>query len=94
LRAHQHGIRVIGCTITPYEGWLTYDPLGEQTRLSVNRFIRTSGIFDGVADFDAVIRDPNDPHRILRSYDSSDHLHPNADAYKAMANAVNLSLLR
>lgn len=92
-RAHQHGIRVIGCTITPYEGWLTYDPQGEQTRLSVNRFIRTSDIFDGVADFDAAIRDPNDPHRILKSYDSSDHLHPNANAYKAMANAIDLSLL-
>ena len=93
LSAHLHGIRAIGCTITPYEGWLTYDAQGEKTRLSVNQFIRTSGIFDGVADFDAIIRDPDDRHRILRAYDSSDHLHPNARAYKAMANAIDLGLL-
>lgn len=93
LRAHLHGIRVIGCTITPYEGWPSYDPQGERTRLSVNRFIRASGVFDGVADFDAVIRDPSDPHRMLKSYDSSDHLHPNASAYKAMANAINVNQL-
>jgi lysophospholipase L1-like esterase len=90
LRAHAHGLRVVGCTITPYEGWLTYQPAGEATRLAVNAFIRTSGIFDGVADFDAVVRDPADPHRLLPRYDSGDHLHPNAAAYRAMANAVPL----
>jgi lysophospholipase L1-like esterase len=90
-RAHMRGLHIIGCTITPYEGWLTYDPRGEQTRLAVNEFIRTSRTFDGVADFDAVVRDPKDRHRMRPAYDSGDHLHPNADAYKAMAASINLA---
>lgn len=90
LRAHAHGLRVIGCTITPYAGWPTYEPAGEVTRLAVNAFIRSSGLFDGVADFDAVVRDPNDPQRLLPRYDSGDHLHPNATAYRAMASTVPL----
>ncbi|MGZ3498342.1 MAG: SGNH/GDSL hydrolase family protein [Vulcanimicrobiaceae bacterium] len=92
-RAHTHGIRVIGCTITPYEGWLTYDQRGERTRLAINQFIRTSGLFDGVADFDAAVSDPNDPRRIQPKYDSGDHLHPNAAAYQVMAGAIDLSQL-
>jgi lysophospholipase L1-like esterase len=92
-RAHAHGIRVVACTITPYEGWLTYEPRGDRTREAVNTFIRTSKIFDGVADFDAVVRDPSRPSRMLPSYDSGDHLHPNAAAYKAMAAAVSAAAL-
>ncbi len=92
-RAHEHGLRVTACTITPYEGWRTYENAGERTRLAVNDFIRTSPAFDGIADFDAVIRDPDDVHRIRASYDSGDHLHPNASAYKAMAAAINLAPL-
>lgn len=91
-RAHMRALRVIVCTITPYEGWLTYDPRGEQTRLALNAFIRSSHLFDGVADFDAVIRDRHDVHRLRAEYDSGDHLHPNAAAYKAMASSVNLGL--
>jgi lysophospholipase L1-like esterase len=90
LRAHARGIRVVGCTLTPYEGWSTYDAAGERTRLAVNAWIRSSGVFDAVADFDAVVRDPSDPHRILPAYDSGDHLHPNAAAYRVMANAIPL----
>lgn len=92
-RAHMRGIRAIGCTITPYGGWLTYADAGEQTRLAVNNFIRSSGIFDGVADFDAIVRDPHDPHRLSAAFDSGDHLHPNASAYRAMAGAINLDAL-
>lgn len=94
LRAHAHGIRVVGCTITPYEGWFTYDARGEATRLAVNEFIRHSGVFDAVADFDRVVRDPADRQRILPRYDSGDHLHPNARAYRAMVTAIDLRRLR
>jgi lysophospholipase L1-like esterase len=90
LHARARGIRVIGCTITPYEGWFSYDANGEAAREAVNAFIRDSGIFDAVVDFDAVVRDPKDPHRLAPAYDSGDHLHPNAAAHRAMAGAVNL----
>lgn len=93
LQAHARGLRVIGCTITPYEGWLFYDRKGEAARLAVNEFIRNSGIFDAVADFDAAMRDPRDPHRLLPAYDSGDHLHPNATAHRVMAAAVDLRTL-
>jgi lysophospholipase L1-like esterase len=93
LRAHAHGLRVVGCTITPYEGWLAYQPAGDATRAAVNAFIRSSGLFDGVADFDAVVRDPADPRRLSPRYDSGDHLHPNAAAYRLMANAIPLTAL-
>ncbi len=92
-RAHMRGIRVVGCTITPYGGWMTYADAGEETRLAVNTFIRSSGMFDGIADFDAIVRDPRDPHRLSSAYDSGDHLHPNAAAYKAMAAAIDLKSL-
>jgi lysophospholipase L1-like esterase len=65
-------------------------PAGEQERQKVNAWIRTSGAFDGVIDFDKATRDPADPARLLPAYDA-DHLHPNDAGYQAMANAVNLS---
>jgi lysophospholipase L1-like esterase len=92
-QGHARGLRVIGCTITPYEGWHTYDTAGEAARLAVNEFIRSSGTFDGVADFDAAVRDPQDPHRLLPAYDSGDHLHPNAAAHHAMAAAIDIRQL-
>jgi lysophospholipase L1-like esterase len=90
---HARGMRAIACTITPYEGWKYYDVRGEAARLAVNRFIRTSGVFDGVADFDSATRDPRDIHRLLPAFDSGDHLHPNAAGHRAMATTVNLSQL-
>lgn len=93
-RAHQHGIRVFGGTLTPYQGAEYYSDDGEATRQEVNRWIRTSGAFDGVIDFDAAVRDPSQPGKILERYDSGDHLHPSAAGYQAMAGAVNLSDLR
>lgn len=93
LQAHARGLRVTGCTITPYEGWMTYDSTGEATRVAVNEFIRHSGAFDAVADFDAAVRDPLAPNRLLRAYDSGDHLHPNAAGHRAMADAINLAAL-
>jgi lysophospholipase L1-like esterase len=93
LQAHAHGLRVVGCTITPYAGWLTYDLTGEATREAVNAYIRTSGAFDAVADFDRAVRDPHDSHRLLPEYDSGDHLHPNSAGHRAMADAVDLAAL-
>ena len=93
-RAHQHGIRVFGATLTPYEGADYYSNDGEATREAVNRWIRTSGAFDAVIDFDAAVRDPNHPTQFREGYQSGDHLHPSATGYKAMAGAVDLSVLR
>jgi lysophospholipase L1-like esterase len=92
-QAHARGLRVTGCTMTPYEGWQTYDAGGEATRLAVNGFIRRSGTFDAVADFDAAVRDPQDVHRLARAYDSGDHLHPNAAGHRVMASVVDLTRL-
>lgn len=93
-RAHQHGVRVFGATLTPFEGADYYSDDGEATRQAVNQWIRTSGAFDGVFDFDAAVRDPNRPAQFREGYHSGDHLHPSATGYKAMADAVDLSLLR
>jgi lysophospholipase L1-like esterase len=93
-RAHAHGLKVFGGTLTPYEGCFYYSRKGEAEREAVNRWIRSSGAFDGVIDFDAALRDPANPLRLRPAYDSGDHLHPGAAGYKAMADAVPLSLFR
>ncbi len=92
-QAHSHGIKVLGATVLPFKGWLIYDPTLEATRQALNDFIRTSGTFDAVIDFDKAIQDPNDPLTMRPDYDSGDHLHPNDAGYQAMANAVNLNKL-
>lgn len=92
-RSHARGLRVIGGTLTPFEGCSCYTPQEEETRQAVNTWIRTGGAFDGLADFDAVVRDPADPHRMLPAYDSGDHLHPGDAGYAAMGNAIDLSIL-
>ena len=95
-RAHAHGIRVIGGTITPYAGSDYYHPgpASEADRQAINRFIRGSATFDAVVDFDAALRDPAHPDRLLPGYDSGDHLHPSEEGYRRMAAAVPLSLFR
>ncbi|UJW30012.1 SGNH/GDSL hydrolase family protein [Saccharothrix sp. AJ9571] len=93
-QAHARGIRVIGGTLTPFKGWQVYNETLEATRLAVNEFVRHGGAFDGVIDFDAAVRDPQDPLRMLPAYDCGDHLHPNDAGFKAMADAVDLALLR
>ena len=95
--AHVRGIKVAGCTLTPFKGYNPgkyFTEEGEAKRQAVNQWIRTSGKFDAVIDFDAVIRDPSDPLRILPIYDSGDHLHPNDVGYKAMGGAINLRIFR
>jgi lysophospholipase L1-like esterase len=91
-QAHTHGIQVIGCTLTPFLGAPYQREAGEPLREAVNNWIRTSGAFDAVVDFEAAIRDPNDPKRVRAEFDPGDHLHPNDTGYQAMADAVDLSI--
>jgi lysophospholipase L1-like esterase len=91
-RAHAHGIKVAGCTLTPYEGAGYARENGEVIRDAVNRWIRTSGAFDAVVDFEAATRDPNNPKRFRPEFDPGDHLHPNDAGYKAMADSIDLSI--
>jgi lysophospholipase L1-like esterase len=93
-RAHVHGLKIIGATLTPFEGAAYYTPEGETKRQAVNTWIRTSNAFDGVIDFDAVIRDPAQPTKFLPAFNSGDSLHPNDAGYKAMGEAVNLALFK
>ncbi len=93
-RAHAKGLKVIGATVTPYEGAMYYSAEGEQVRQAINRWILTSRAFDGVIDFDAVLRDPAKPTQIKEGFHMGDHLHGSDAAYDAMANSINLSLLR
>jgi lysophospholipase L1-like esterase len=93
-RARAHGIKVIAGTLTPYDGASYYTSQGEAKRKALNEWIKTSGIFDGVVDFDAVTRDPAHPAKFLPKYDSGDNLHPNAAGYEAMASAIDLSLFK
>jgi lysophospholipase L1-like esterase len=92
-RAHVLGIRVLGGTLTPFAGSITYNAARERTRQSLNRWIRTSGAFDGVVDFDRALRDPADPMNLRAAYDSGDHIHPDDAGYAAMADAVDLHAL-
>ncbi len=91
-RAHEHGIKVAGCTLTPYAGAAYYSDKGEQMREAYNTWIRTGRDFDAVVDFDKATQDPANPKQIRPTYNISDHLHPNDAGYKAMAEAVNLSI--
>lgn len=92
-RAHAHGLLVFGATITPYVGSNYYHPgpLSEADRQAVNQWIRIAGHFDGVIDFDVVVRDPIDPDRLLPAFDCGDHLHPSPAGYKAMGQSISLA---
>jgi lysophospholipase L1-like esterase len=89
-QAHQAGVRIIGGTILPNS---SQTAAKAAIRAQVNDWIRTSGAFDAVIDFDAALRDPANPAQLLPAYDSGDHLHPNSAGMQAIANTVNLSLL-
>jgi lysophospholipase L1-like esterase len=93
-RAHSAGLKIFGCTVTPYEGAGYFTAEGEAKREALNSFIRSAGAYDGVLDFDAATHDPQHPTRFLAAYDSGDHLHPNDAGYQAMANAIDLALFR
>jgi lysophospholipase L1-like esterase len=93
LRARAHGIKVMGATITPYVGFELYHAtaVNEADRQTVNAWIRGPGHFDAVVDFDKLVRDPASPDRLLPAYDSGDHIHLSAAAYRAMADAIPLA---
>jgi lysophospholipase L1-like esterase len=94
MRAHAHGIRVIGATILPYTGSDYYHPsaANEADRQAINQWIRSAKDFDAVVDFDRLTRDPEHPERLLPAFDSGDHLHPSPAGYKAMGEAIPLTL--
>ncbi|MFC9740231.1 SGNH/GDSL hydrolase family protein [Streptomyces noursei] len=92
-QAHRRGIKVIGATLTPFKGAAYYTERGEATRVALNRWLRTSGAFDGVVDLDRVVADPADRTRLAAAYDSGDHLHPSDAGYRAMAGALDLDAL-
>ncbi|WP_211461067.1 SGNH/GDSL hydrolase family protein [Collimonas silvisoli] len=99
-RARLRHVRILGATLTPFEGALQdtdlksyYSESKEQARQAVNQWIRSSGEFDAVIDFDAAVRDPQHPRRFLPAYDSGDHLHPGDRGYRAMAEAIDLATL-
>ncbi len=91
-RARTHGIKVIGCTLTPFEGAAYAREEGEAIRQAANQWIRTSGAYDAVVDFEAATRDPSNPRRFRPDFDPGDHLHPNDAGYQAMADAVDLAI--
>lgn len=99
-RAHARGVRIVGATLTPFEGALQDTPMRgyfnadkERVRQAVNAWIRAGGEFDAVVDFDAITRDPAHPARFRAAYDSGDHLHPGDAGYRAMAEAIDLDAL-
>jgi len=99
-RAHDHGIRILGATLTPFNNAFGGGPLEgyyndekEAKRVAVNEWIRGSGAFDGVIDFDKVVQDPANPNKILPAFDKGDNLHPNDAGYKAMAESIDLNML-
>ena len=96
-RAHARGIRVIGATLTPdlgspFPGYATEEK--DVIRNEINEWIRTSGAFDAVIDFDAIVRDPENPQYLSKQYDAGDRLHPSDAGYKAMAESIDLDLFR
>jgi lysophospholipase L1-like esterase len=96
-RAHERGLKIYGGTLTPFEGTVFpgyYSPEKDVKRKAVNDWIRTGKAFDGVIDFDKAVQDPQNPNRILPKYDGGDRLHPGDAGYKAMGEAIDLSLFR
>ncbi len=90
--AHGMGVKIIGCTLTPFNGSSAFNDRGEEIRSSVNKFIRSSGEFDAVIDFDAAVRDARNPLQYRKEADSPDHLHPGDAGYKMMGDSIALSI--
>lgn len=95
--ARRNRLIVIGTTIPPFKGTTLargfHSDAKEAVRRQVNRWLRRSGQFDGLIDVDRILADSSDPAKLLPAYDSGDHLHPNDEGYRAIADAVPLSLL-
>ncbi|MDB5959850.1 MAG: family lipase [Massilia sp.] len=90
-RAHARGIAVFAGTLPPFEGASYYTPAKDLVRQAANDWIRSSAEFDGVVDFDQLLRDPANPRGLNPTYDSADHLHPNNAGYQLMGNALPLA---
>jgi lysophospholipase L1-like esterase len=95
-RAHANGLKIYGATLTPFEGTFAgyYTPAKDEVRIQVNEWIRSSGEFDAVIDFEAAIRDETNPRVMRAEYDSGDKLHPGDSGYKRMAEAIDPALFR
>jgi lysophospholipase L1-like esterase len=93
-QAHARGLKIYGATLTPFWGAAYYTEVGEAKRQALNDWIRNGRGYDGVVDFDKATRDPNDPKKFLAAYDSCDYLHPSDAGYKAMADAIDLTLFK
>jgi lysophospholipase L1-like esterase len=93
-QAHTRGLKIFGATLTPFYGAAYYTEVGETKRQALNEWIRAGKAYDAVIDFDRATRDPENPKMYLPLYDSCDHLHPNDAGYKAMADAIDLSLFK
>lgn len=91
-RAHTHGIKVIGATLTPYVGAGYASPAGEKVREAINQWIRTTDKLDGFVDFDKATQDPSNPTSLLPADNSGDHLHPSDAGYKAMSDSIDLKV--
>jgi lysophospholipase L1-like esterase len=96
VRARTAGIKIFGATLTPFENETflpgAWTPIREQTRQTVNEWVREGGAFDAVIDFDRALRDPEHPTSMLPVYDCGDHLHPSDLGYNKMGDAIDLSL--
>jgi lysophospholipase L1-like esterase len=96
--AHQSGLKIFACTLMPWNAFalgdaVQYTPALDSTRLTVNSYLRTTTDFDGILDFDLVLRDPADPSKLRQNYDFSDHIHPNDAGLEAMAKSIPLEML-
>jgi lysophospholipase L1-like esterase len=98
LRAHSRGIKIIGGTLLPWENETfapdAYTPEAGARREAINTWIRSSGAFDGVVDFNKLLKDPAHPNGMLPKWDSGDRLHPGDVGYQHMGQAFDLSLLK
>jgi lysophospholipase L1-like esterase len=96
VRGQARGVKVIGSTLTPFENETflpgAWTPAREAVRQAVNDWVRKTDVFDAVVDFDRALRDPDHPTRMLAIYDCGDHLHPSDLGYRAMGDAIDLSL--
>jgi lysophospholipase L1-like esterase len=93
-RAHAKGVKIFGATIAPYEGAMYYSAEGNGVREEINKWMRSSGAFDAVLDFDAAFRDPQKPTQMAIPLQSGDHLHGSDLGYEAVAKSIDLALLK
>lgn len=93
LQLHEAGLRVVVCTLMPFEGFRTWTEAGDKERMAVNSYIRSTSDFDAVVDLDSLMRDVDEPARLTHKYDSGDHVHPNDLGYQTIANAMPLDVL-